>query len=61
LKVRANDSFKWYRNVVLKLDKKDFRALQAGKIVDLAKEQVDKYPHIYEVVPTARELKDGDK
>jgi len=50
LKVKANDSFKWYRNVVLKLDKKDFRALQAGKIVDLKKEDVEKFPHIYEVI-----------
>ena len=59
MKVHANDSFKWYRNISLKLDKKDFRALQAGKTVDITKEQYESYPHIYTVVKEA--VKYGDK
>ena len=50
MKVKANDLFKQYRNASLKLDKKDYRKLQAGKIVDVPKNKIEDYPHIYEVV-----------
>ena len=50
MKVKATKEFMNYRNASLKLPKKDFRALQAGKIVDVKKEDVAKYPHIYEVL-----------
>ena len=57
MKVRANQNFKWYRNISLKLEKKDFRALQAGKVVDIKKEDYEKYAHVYDVI----EVKHGDK
>ena len=50
MKVKATDKFKYYTNAVLKLDKKDFRSLQAGKTVDILKNKIDDYPHIYENV-----------
>ncbi len=46
-KVKATDEFKHYHNGVLKLDKKDFRSLQAGKTVDISKSKIDEYPHLY--------------
>ena len=50
MKVQAKKEFNQYRNASLKLDKKDYRKLQAGKIVDIPKNKVEEYPHIYEVV-----------
>ncbi len=50
MKVKATGKFKDYTNAVLKLDKKDFRALQAGKTVEIPKNKIDDYPHIYENV-----------
>jgi len=55
MKVKAEEDFKYYRNMVLKLDKKDFRALKAGKIVDINKSKIDDYPYLY------KEVKDGNK
>jgi len=55
---KATELFKDYRNAVLKLDKKDFRALQDGKAVDIKKEIVDKYPYLFEKV---KEVKHGNK
>ncbi|KPK95791.1 hypothetical protein AMJ80_03515 [bacterium SM23_31] len=49
-KVKAKEDFKYYRNASLKLDKKDFRKLQEGKIVDIPKNKIDEYPHIYEIL-----------
>lgn len=53
MKVKATDEFKHYRNAVLGLDIKDFRALQAGKVVDVKSELIKKYPQIF------KEVKDG--
>lgn len=55
MKVKASEKFKDYRNKVLGLDKKDFRALQQGKIVDIEKKLIDKHPRAF------IEVKDGDK
>ena len=50
IKVKANESFQEYRNKVLGLPKKDFRALQRGDIVPVSREFFRKYNHIiYEV------------
>ena len=43
MKVTASKTFNTYRNAVLGLDKKDFRDLQAGKIVDVKPETVKKF------------------
>ena len=48
LKVKANKLFKFYRNASLKLDKKDYRKLQDGKVVDIPKSKYDEYPQIYD-------------
>ena len=56
MKVKAKEEFKHYRNASLKLDKKDFRKLQEGKIVDIPKSKYDEYPHLYELI---KEVKDG--
>ena len=62
MKVKAKEKFNTYRNVTLKLPKKDFRSLQAGKIVDIPKNKIDEYPHLYEVVEKQSEVKrNGDK
>ena len=61
MKVKAKEKFLTYRNASLKLPKKDYRDLQAGKIVDVAKNKIDDYPDIYEVVEKQPEVKkDGD-
>lgn len=41
--VKANNNFKDLRNLVLGLEKKDFRALQAGKEVEITKSLYDKF------------------
>ena len=56
MKVTANENFKHYRNAVLGLDLKDFRALQKGKIVDIPQKVLDKCPAAF--IET-KELKDG--
>ena len=58
---KATELFKHYRNAVLGLDKKDFRALQAGKAVNVDKELIDKYPYLFEEVSKTKEVKNGDK
>ena len=40
------DLFK-YRNLVLGLSKKQFRDLQAGKVVKISESDFDKYPKCY--------------
>ena len=60
MRVKASDKFKHYRNASLKLDKKDFRKLQAGKEVDIPKSKYDEYPHIYTEAKGAVEVKDGN-
>lgn len=59
MRVKATEQFKHYRNASLKLDKKDFRKLQAGKEVDIPKSKYDEYPHIYTQVKGAEEVKNG--
>ena len=58
MKVKATKEFNDYRCNVLGLDKKDFRALQAGKVVEVKSELVKKYPQIFKV---DKGVKDGDK
>ena len=55
---KAKEDFKYYRNAVLKLPIKDFRDLQAGKVVDISKEKYEEYPHIYEL---NKEVNNGNK
>jgi glutathione peroxidase-family protein len=43
MKVTASENFKHYRNSVLGLDAKDFRALQSGKVVDVKNEIVKNF------------------
>ena len=63
MKVKAKEDFKYYRCNVLGLEKKDFRALQAGKIVDIDKELYNKYSYLYEIQKEAQKevKKNGDK
>ena len=56
MKVTASENFKHYRNAVLGLDKKDFRALQAGKVVDVKADIVKKYNTAF-----IKNLKEGVK
>ena len=53
-KVKATEEFLNYRNAVLGLPKKDFRALKAGKIVSIPVSLYKKNPGLYKGV------KDGD-
>ena len=55
VRVKATKKFKYFRNASLKLPKKDFRDLKAGKIVEIDKNKYEQHPQIYE------EVKDGDK
>ena len=47
MKVKATEKFKYMRNASLKLDKKDYRKLQAGKEVEISKDKFEKYPDIW--------------
>jgi hypothetical protein len=61
IKVKAGERFNFYRNKVLDLPVKDFRALQAGKEVEVLKSIVDKHPKAFiEVALKVKETK-GDK
>ena len=63
MKVKATEIFKTYRNASLKLPKADFRKLQAGKVVEIAKNKYDDHPNIYKQVGEADKkvgVKDGD-
>lgn len=53
--VKATPEFATYRNQVLGLPKKDFRALQDGKPKEIKKELYEKYPMIFQ------EVKNGNK
>ena len=55
MKVKATEKFKYMRNASLKLDKKDYRKLQAGKEVEISKDKFEKYPDIWV------EVKDGNR
>ena len=57
---KATELFKHYTNAVLGLDVKDFRALQAGKAVNVKKEIVDKYPYLFEQDKKEKVDKNGD-
>ena len=60
MKVTAGKNFKQYRNAVLGLDKKDFRALQSGKVIDITKGQFEDCPDAYiEIKNLKEEVKDG--
>ena len=56
--VKATKEFKNYRCIVLGLDKKDFRALQAGKAVKVDKEIINKFPGLFKEEKKA--VKNGD-
>ncbi len=65
MKVKASRDFQFYRLAVfggdLKLD--DYRALQAGKEIDVSESLIKKYPNIFEVnkePPKKKEVKDGN-
>lgn len=47
LRVKATKEFKFYRNQVLGLSKKDFRALQAGQSVEIEEKLINKYPELF--------------
>ena len=64
MKVKGTKLFNQYRNASLKLEKKSFNDLQAGKIADIPKHKVEEYPDLYEIVekqPRDEVNKDGDK
>lgn len=50
MKVTAGKNFNQYRNKVIDLDLKDFRALQKGEIVEVSKEKVKKFPSAFKEV-----------
>jgi len=52
--VKATKLFKTYRCAVLGLDKKDYRALQAGKAVKVDKKIIDKYPQCFAKVKVVK-------
>ena len=56
--VKATKLFKDYRCVVLGLEKKDYRALQAGKAVKVDKEIINKFPKLFKEEKKA--VKNGD-
>jgi len=61
IKVKAGERFNFYRNKVLDLPGKDFRALQAGNEVEVLKSIVAKHPKAFEEIkPKVKEAK-GDK
>ena len=64
-KVKASRDFQYYRLAVFKgeMKKEDYRALQAGKEVDVSDNLLKKYPNIFEVdkpPKVKKEVKDGD-
>jgi hypothetical protein len=54
IKVKATSLFADYRNFVLKLSKKDYRALQAGEEAVINRDVFSKYSHLF------KEIKNGD-
>ncbi len=56
MKVKASPNFNKYRCIVLGLEKKEFRELGKGDIVDIAKAKVDAHP---EAFIEAKGVKDG--
>ncbi len=57
MKVTASPSFNTYRMIVLGLDRKEFRELQKGKVVEVKKELIDKNPAAYIELANAKEVK----
>lgn len=57
MKVKATKEFKTFRNASLKLPRADFRKLQTGKVVEIAKNKYDEHPNIYEL---EKGVKDGN-
>jgi len=55
MKVTASPSFNQYRMIVLGLEKKEFRDLQKGKVIDVKKDLVDKNPDAYIEVKGAKD------
>lgn len=52
MKVKASRDFQFYRLMVFggEMKKEDYRALQAGKEVDVSESLFKKYPNIFEIV-----------
>ncbi len=54
MKVTASKTFNTFRNMALGLDIKDYRDLQAGKVVDVKPEIVKKCKDAYKEVKGAK-------
>ena len=53
MKVKASKDFQYYRLAVFggEMKKEDYRALQAGKEVDVSESLIKKYPNIFDKPP----------
>ena len=60
IKVKAGERFNFYRNKVLGLPVKDFRALQSGKEIEVLQSIVDNHPKAFKIVKVAKEIKYGN-
>jgi len=62
MKVKASKDFQFYRLMVFgsEMKKEDYRALQAGKTVDVSESLLKKYPNIFDKPPN-KEVKEGVK
>jgi glutathione peroxidase-family protein len=60
IKVKAGGRFNFYRNKVLGLPVKDFRALQAGREIEVLQSIVDNHPKAFEVIKKMEVKKNGD-
>jgi len=49
IKVKAGERFNFYRNKVLGLPVKDFRALQDGKEIEVLKTSYDNHPKAFDI------------
>lgn len=57
MKVKAGDKLHQYRLIVLGIEKKDFRELQKGGIVDIKPEIVSKFPEAFTEVKEKKDAK----
>jgi len=63
MKVKASKDFQYYRLSVFggEMKKEDYRALQAGKEIEVSASLIKKYPNIFEVdKPPKREVSNGN-
>ncbi len=55
--VKATKEFKDYRCIVLEIEKKDYRKLQAGEAVKVDQKIIDKYPHLFSEIDSLKKEK----